>query len=146
MRFKITFNRTGKQRILPIDYQYYLSTWIYKVIGHADPEFSDFLHSQGYTSGYKQFKFFNYSPLNFGKPTLWQEKALFEIQADLLFLSVSFHLAEAAEKFIIGMFNNQQYFIGDQFNGLDLHVTQVERLPEPVLSETMGYKEPNRYV
>jgi len=140
MRFKITFNRTGRQRMLPMDYQYYLSAWIYKVIGKADPEFSNFLHTEGYTTGTKQFKLFNYSPLDFGRPTLWKEKTLFEIHAEQLSLSVSFHLAEAAEKFIIGLFNNQQVYIGDQFNGLDLVVSQVERLPEPVLTETMNYR------
>lgn len=140
MRFKITLNRAGRQRMLPMDYQYYLSAWIYKVIGKADPEFSNFLHTEGYTSGYKQFKLFNYSPLNFGKPTLWKEKNLFEIHTDQLFLSVSFHLAETAEKFIIGLFNNQQAYIGDQFNGLELVVAQVERLPEPKIVTSMNYR------
>lgn len=140
MRFKITLNRTGRQRMLPMDYQYYLSAWIYKVIGKADPEFSNFLHTEGYSSGNKKFKLFCYSPLNFGRPTLWKEKTLFEIHTDQLFLSVSFNLAEAAEKFIIGLFNNQQVYVGDQFNGLDLVVSQVERLPEPQLKSTMNYR------
>jgi CRISPR-associated endoribonuclease Cas6 len=140
MRFKITLNRTGKQKMLPMDYQYYLSAWIYKVISNGDHEFANFLHSEGYTSGYKRFKLFNYSPLDFGKPRLWKEKGLFEIQAEQYTLNVSFHLAEAAEKFIIGLFNNQQVYVGDQFNGLDLIVKQVERLPEPVLTPTMKYR------
>ena len=140
MRFKITLNRTGRQKMLPMDYQYYLSAWIYKVIGKADPEFSTFLHSEGYTVGNKRFKLFTYSPLNFGRPTLWKEKSLFEIHTDQLYLCVSFHLAQAAEKFIIGLFNNQEVYVGDQFNGLDLVVTKVERLPEPTLNSTMSYR------
>lgn len=140
MRFKITLTRMGRQWMLPVDYQYYLSAWIYKVIGKADPEFSNFLHSEGYTTGYKQFKLFNYSPLNFGRPVLWKEKSLFEMHTDQLSLSVSFYLAEAAEKFIIGLFNQQQVYIGDQFNGLDLVVSSVERLPEPRITTTMNYR------
>ena len=140
MRFKITLSRTGKQKMLPMDYQYYLSAWIYRVIGNADREFANFLHTSGYTTGSKRFKLFSYSPLDFGRPVLWKEKALFEIHAEQLFLNVSFHLAEAAEKFILGLFNNQQVYVGDQFNGLDLVVRQVERLPEPVLTNTMHYR------
>lgn len=140
MRFKITLNRTGKQKMLPMDYQYYLSAWIYKVISMADREFANFLHTSGYTTGSKRFKLFSYSPLDFGRPVLWKEKALFEIHAEQLFLNVSFHLAEAAEKFIIGLFSNQRVYVGDQFNGLDLVVRQVERLPEPVLTNTMHYR------
>jgi CRISPR-associated endoribonuclease Cas6 len=116
MRFKITFNRTGKQRMLPMDYQYYLSAWIYKVIGQADPEFSDFLHSQGYLNGHKSFKLFGYSPLSFGKPVLWKEKSLFEIQ------------------------ETQLVYVGDRFNGLDLQVNSVERLPSFEAGETVDYR------
>lgn len=139
MRFQITLNREGRQRMLPMDYQYYLSAWIYKVIAGADSGFSDFLHSEGYTIGSKHFKLFNYSPLGFGKPTLWKEKSLFEINTDQITLNVSFHLADAAEKFIIGLFNNQQVYVGDKFNGLDMTVVQVERLPDPLLQKTMDY-------
>jgi len=49
-------------------------------------------------------------------------------------------MSEAAEKFIIGLFNNQEAYIGDQFNGLELTVSQVERLPDPEISETMLYR------
>jgi CRISPR-associated endoribonuclease Cas6 len=140
MRFKITFNRTGKQQMLPVDYQYYLSAWIYKVIGQADPGFSAFLHTKGYLSGNKPFKLFCYSPLMFGRPVLWKEKSLFEIHERHLSVNVSFHLAEAAEKFIIGLFSNQQLYIGDRFNGLDLVVSGVERLPELITGETARYR------
>lgn len=140
MRFNITLNRTNKQRMIPIDYQYYIGAWIYKVIGKADSEFAYFLHQHGYSDGNKQFKLFNYSTLNFGKPKLWKEKSLFEIEVDKIFLQISFYLPDTAEKFIIGLFNNQQVFVGDKFNGIDLTVSQIERLPEPEISDTIHYK------
>ncbi len=42
MRIKVTFKRRGRQRMLPMDYQYYISAWIYKVIRNADEDFADF--------------------------------------------------------------------------------------------------------
>lgn len=140
MRFNITFNLTGKQRMLPIDYQYYISAWIYKVIGKADPEFTEFLHDKGYTVRNKQFKLFCYSPLKLGKTVLWKEKSLFEVTTEKIFLSVSFQLPDSAERFIIGLFNNQKIFLGDRFNGLDLEVSQIERLADPTDSETRIYR------
>lgn len=140
MRFKITLNRTPKQRMLPMDYQYYLSAWIYKVIGKADHEFANFLHSEGYKNGNKQFKLFNYSPLDFGKPRLWKEKTLFEISPTEVHLKVSFMLSSTAEKFIIGLFNNQQVYIGNRFNGINFTVARVERLPETEISTSMRYR------
>jgi len=140
MRFNITLNRTGKQRMIPMDYQYYLGAWIYKVIGKADPAFAWFLHEQGYTDGNKRFKLFNYSPLYFGRPTLWKERSLFEISAEKLSMQVSFYMPEAAEHFIVGLFRNQEMFVGDRFNGIDLAVIQIERLPNPAINETMYYR------
>lgn len=140
MRFKITFNRTGKQRMLPVDYQYYLSAWIYKVIARANPEFARFLHGTGYSDGKRQFKLFSYSPLDFGRPQFWKEKSLFEINSNEISLQVSFYLPEAAEYFIIGLFNNQQLFVGDKFNGIDLTVSQIERLPEWPVAQMMRYR------
>lgn len=140
MRFSITLTRTGKQRMLPIDYQYYLSAWIYKVIENADPVFADFLHSTGYTGGSHQFKLFCYSPLELGKPTLWKEKALLELNTDTVYLQVSFLLPEAAEKFIVGLFKSQSVYLGDRFNGIDLLVSSIEHLPEPAFTEKVRYR------
>jgi len=125
--------------MLPIDYQYYLSAWIYKVIENADKNFAEFLHSQGYCDGSKKFKLFNYSPLNFGRPLMWKEKSLFEIRTNIITIKVSFLLNEAAEKFVLGLFNQQQAYIGDRFNGIDLTVEQVERLQDTEIEETMHY-------
>lgn len=141
MRFNITFTRTGKHRMLPFDYQYYLSAWIYKVIGKADSEFSHFLHSEGFQNNdYRKFKLFNYSPLYIGKPVIWKEKSLYEVRNEQVNLKVSFNVNESAEKFIMGLFTDQKAYIGDQFNGLELTVSQIERLPYAPISHTLNYK------
>jgi CRISPR-associated endoribonuclease Cas6 len=140
MRFKITFNRSGGSRMLPVDYQYYISAWIYRVIGKADHEFALFLHQHGYRDGKKKFKLFCYSPLDIGEYVLWKAKALFEVRDNQLTLFVSFAVPEAAEKFIMGLFTDQKAYLGDRFNGLDLSVVQVERLPDPEISRIMIYK------
>jgi len=140
MRFKITFNRIGLQKMLPVNYQYYISAWIYKIIASADKSFADFLHNEGYREGSKNFKLFNYSPIDFGKPILLKEKNLFEIKKDQILLNVSFFLSDAAEAFILGLFRNQEVYLGDSFYGLELRVAQIERLSETELTELMHYR------
>lgn len=140
MRFHIEFNRLGRQKMLPVDYQYYIGAWIYHILGTADRAFAEFLHTQGYRDGQKQFKLFNYSPLDFGKKVLWKEKNLFEITEDRLTLGVSFQVTDAAETFILGLFRNRQVYLGDSFNRLDLSVAQIERLPDTEPAETMRYR------
>lgn len=143
MRFNITLTPTGKHRMLPIDYQYFAGAWIYRVIADADREFATFLHAEGYRDGNKSFKLFSYSPLALGEYKLWKEKVLFELLTDRVSLKVGFHLNEAAEKFIFGLFGHQQFYLGDRFNGIDFSVTQIERLPRgdtPAVNPTADHR------
>lgn len=142
MRFKLTLNRTTKQRMLPMDYQYYVSAWIYKVLKQADKDFAQFLHEKGYgrQGESKLYKLFCFSRLNFGKPRLWKEKKLFEIREHEIDLQISFDVPEAAANFIKGLFMSQEFYLGDKFNGIDFKVSKVEALPEPEFSETMQYR------
>jgi len=141
MRFELTLNRTTRQRMLPMDYQYYISAWIYKVLKQADPDFAQFLHEKGYgQSETKLYKLFCYSRLNFGRPKLWKEKKLFEISAHAIKLQISFDVNEAATNFIKGLFMQQAFYLGDKFNGIDFKVTSVNVLPEPEFKETMHYR------
>jgi len=123
-----------------MDYQYYISAWIYSVLKQADRDFARFLHEKGYgQSETKLYKLFCFSPLDFGKPKLWKEKKLFEIDAHDIKFQISFDVPEAASNFIKGLFMRQEFYLGDKFNGIDFAVTQVEALPEPIFSEIMEY-------
>jgi CRISPR-associated endoribonuclease Cas6 len=140
MRFQVTLGHTSPKKFLPIDYQYFIGAWIYKVIGNGDSAFAHFLHHFGYSDGNKTFKLFCYSPLSFSNYILNRDKNLFEIKDEYIKLKVAFHLPDVAEKFIIGLFNNQQAYIGNRNFGLDLKVLQVERMPNETLSEVMHYR------
>ena len=142
MRFKLSLNRTTKQRMLPMDYQYFISTWIYKVLNQADKEFAHFMHEEGYgrEGESKLYKLFCFSRLNFGKPRLWKEKKLFEIPAYEISLHISFDVPEAATTFIKGLFMSQEFYLGDKFNGIDFKVSKVEALVEPDFTEIMEYR------
>ncbi|MFT3740384.1 MAG: CRISPR-associated endoribonuclease Cas6 [Breznakibacter sp.] len=140
MRFKITLTPTGRYRMLPIDYQYYTSAWIYKVMARADAGFAEFLHQQGYRNGYKQFKHFCFSPLDIGRPTLWKERGLLEMHAGHAHLHVSFCFGDAAERFVYGIFRDQLFYLGDRFNGMDLQVAHIERMPDNIYNQTVHYR------
>jgi CRISPR-associated endoribonuclease Cas6 len=140
MRFSLSLQTKGRQNYIPVDYQYYIGASIYKVIGKADPEFAAFLHREGYTFGNKQFKFFCYSPLKLGKPVLLKEQSLFELTTNTIGLQVGFYMPGAAERFIVGLFNHQELYLGNRVSGVDMAVVQIERMPEPVISPTMHYR------
>jgi len=140
MRFSIKLRIESRKKFLPMDYQYFIGAWIYKVIARADKEYADFLHKVGYREGNKSFKLFNYSPLKFEKYKTWKEKSLFEVFSEEMVLHVSFFIPEAGEKFIIGLFNSQKGFLGDRFHGFDITVSQIERLADPGFQTKMVYR------
>lgn len=62
MRIKITL--TGlRNKVFKRDHFYQLSGLIYSMLGNSNPEFSSWLHNNGYKNGNKSFKFFNFSRL-----------------------------------------------------------------------------------
>ncbi len=141
MRLKIRLNRTTKQRMLPMDYQYYISAWIYKVLKQADKDYAEFLHNQGHGTNPKRlYKLFCFERLNFGKPKLWKEQRLFEISAHEVSLKLSFDVEDAASNFIKGLFMNQEFYLGNRFNGIDFKVVGVEALPMPSFNISEYYK------
>ena len=66
MRFKLNFNLIGSddKPLIPINYQYMLSAWIYKVLNTGNPEIASWLHQQGFKADNKHFRLFTFSKLN----------------------------------------------------------------------------------
>ncbi|MCK4638798.1 MAG: hypothetical protein KAT33_05215, partial [Bacteroidales bacterium] len=131
MRFEIKFRLSGKKQVLPFNYQYPLSSWIYKVLDKADSNFAAFLHEQGYRlENLKTFKLFTFSNLRFPRHTY---KAIpksdrMEIWARNAWLTVAFQLPQPAEKFIIGLFQNQKAIIGDRISQIEMEVENIQVL------------------
>ncbi|MCF8458173.1 MAG: CRISPR-associated endoribonuclease Cas6 [Bacteroidales bacterium] len=132
MRFEIKFRLSGKKQVLPFNYQYPLSSWIYKLLDKADPQFAAFLHEHGHQlENLKTFKFFTFSNLRFPRQTC---KAIpktdrMEVWARNAWLDVSFQLPATSEKFIVGLFKDQQAEIGDRISQIEMEVESVEVKP-----------------
>lgn len=140
MRFQILFSLPQRDKFLPVDYQYYISSWIYKRIGEANQEFAQFLHNEGYGEGNRKFKFFNFSPLNLKPYEAHWERGVFELLGHEISLAVSFYLPEIAEPFVKGLFMNNEIFIGDRINSVQLKVKEIRILATPEFKETMSYR------
>lgn len=135
MRFRLTVETTSKNRIIPVNYQYELSAWIYKTIHFGDAGFADWLHKHGYTDGKKQFKLFTFSNLSFGKYKVSGDRL--EILSEPIELNLNFYTNQAAEPFITGLFRNQEFTLGDKLSQVNLNVKSIEKLPEPEWHSTM---------
>lgn len=131
MQFRITLKSNKRNSIIPINYQFPLSSALYKVISKGDQRYAQFLHDKGYGRG---FKFFTFSDI----------RCPFEIKGDRLLLRkeevvlhVCFHIPEAMESFIKGLFNSKKIDISDKKSKASFKVISVESLPNSLTS----YKE-----
>jgi len=140
MRIKIEFKLSGKRQVLPMNYQYPLSAWIYKVLARGDNQFSEFLHEQGFRmENQKTFKLFTFSNFMFPTHSFGVIKGTdrMEIFADKARLILSFQIPVAAEKFVAGLFTDQKAEIGDRISKVEMEVGTIELLKEPELAEKM---------
>ena len=139
MRFSLVFNITGRHRVLPLNYQYPLQGWIYRLIERAGPEFSRFLHDTGYRRGHRSFKLFTFSNLE-GKPyKIYPQQGRIAFFGEEIALTVSFYMPTAAEQFIKGLFMGQEVVLGDELNQVKMQVARIATCPRPDFRENMHY-------
>jgi CRISPR-associated endoribonuclease Cas6 len=137
MRFKIHLG-VVRGSVLPINYQYPISSWIYKSINRADSEFARLLHEKGYL-GFKEgrpFKFFTFSKLDIPERDVYEDRLI--IKSSEVYLEVSFLIEQAVEKFITGIFQHQHVGIGDKRSNVDFEVLGIEANPIKVCSDEVN--------
>ena len=140
MRFIIKLENRSQQQ-LPVNYQYPLSAWIYRVFNRADSTFAEWLHHHGYSfDGNRRFKLFAFSGLQldsarFSKSPL---PSLIVPPGTHRWV-VSFMMEEAAGQFIKALFTDQELSVGAQGLSASFNITGVEQSATPVFGETVSF-------
>ena len=138
MRFKIELQLRDKQNVLPLNYQYPLSSWIYKTLSNANKEFAGFLHKTGYQlENKKTFKLFTFSEMQIpkGKWKIIPNSDRMLIWAETISFKIAFQLPEQTENFIKGLFMNQNSSVGDVISKVNFTVKSVEKIKEIAVKE-----------
>jgi len=138
MRFRLTLELTDPGcNLLPFNYRYELSAWIYRLFNHSDPGFSSWLHNHGYTDESKKFKFFTFSGLII--PKLRPQGDRLAILCTEVSLIISVLPETIAGHLITGLFRDQSFLLGDKITQVPFKVKNVEGLPEPNFSGRMEF-------
>jgi len=140
MRLKLTLKRRGKSNTLPFNYAYPVSSWIYKVISKADGNYADFLHDRGYQVAGKRFKLFTFSPLNIPNRDIPKKSDRIIINCDEITFVISFYMDKAAENFVMGLFKDQHFGLGDKISQVDFVVQHVESLPYEIKDISLKFR------
>lgn len=140
----------NKKAVLPINYNYFLTSLIYKIIRNSSQDYSAFLHDEGYKLGEskKGFKLFTFSMLKGGKyKTNGREIAFIggHIQWEISSPVNHFiqHLIDGVfsegQEIRIGPINDRSNCLNG-LNGLNRFlIERVETLPRPEFKETMKF-------
>lgn len=133
MKFEITIALAAHKRILPISYQYELSSAIYKILEGADAQYSLFLHEKGYKTARKSFKLFVFSNLHIFPFRCFNDRI--EIGGNEVSFQISFYMDKTAENFIMGLFKEQNFSLGDKINQVPFIVKQIQAIALPEIGE-----------
>lgn len=113
--------------VIPLNYQYELSAWIYRVLREADAGYARFLHDEGYSTGTKLFKLFCFSSLDIPKFSIEGDRL--RILSNEVSLFIRFCVFSAVEGFVEGLFYRQEFWLGDRRSRTHFRVKSIQATP-----------------
>ena len=133
MRFKLDLklNKNIFGNLIPISYQYELSAWIYNVIAKSNALYATWLHDNGFCDFNKRFKMFTFSNI-FPRMKATGDRLIIRHDASYIFLS--FLPEKSTEEFIIGVFLENEFTLGDYNSRVQFRVEGIEILPSPTFT------------
>lgn len=136
MRFNLNLSIINKNiNTIPINYQYELSSCIYKTIARGNADYANWLHSNGFNLDAKQFRLFTFSNLQLPEYKLNKENQCIAIIGNTVSLTISFLPERSTEEFIKGIFANQILEVGDKYNKASFNVANIELQSQPDFSQ-----------
>lgn len=136
MKFTITLQALEKNAVLPINYQYPLSSWIYKVLEHGDPVLAQLLHQEGYAEGKRRYKFYSFSELRTVQHRIERDRLIL-LHPEIHF-SIHFLAEQAAQVMVMGLFKESgSFFLGDKISGARFALRSIQMDMLPPLGESI---------
>lgn len=136
MRLKIELH-TNQTNTLPFNYYYQFSSAIYLLLKFSSPEFSNFLHNNGYKLNGKPYKLFSFA-LKFDKYKTTQKEIILESPKLNLIVS-SPKIDDFIKNFVIGSFERTFFFISIGGSEHKFIIRNMELLPEPEFKNEMSF-------
>ena len=138
MQFKLTLRPTARQTLVPFNYAYRLSGFIYSVLADADAQYARFLHEQGYEySSTRRFKLFTFSDLIMPNARVDVQAGGMWVNSPYIEWVVSFYIDMAAQHFVMGLFQDQHCVIASPRHRAEFIIERVEAVPVDITSQTI---------
>lgn len=138
MRVKIIIEPRKREFEIPINYNYPLGSALYRLFFESSPEFSRWLHDEGFVSrDGKKMKLFTFSKLFISKAEVSNESIKGSGRCWFLFSSpFDFSIVTSL---IEGIINRRKLVIANRVVGSEFRIKSIEKVAEPVFNEEMDY-------
>jgi CRISPR-associated endoribonuclease Cas6 len=138
MQFRLTLRPVNRQTLVPFNYAYRLSAFIYAVLADADKQYADFLHAKGYEfSSTRRFKLFTFSDLIIPNARVDVRAGGMWVNSPYIEWVVSFYIDTAAQHFIMGLFQDQRCVIASPRHRAEFIIENIEAVPVEITGETV---------
>ena len=138
MEMKLILKKDAEYGTIPINYQYPVASWIYKTLHYGNPQFSEWLHEQGYSFEKRRFKLFTFSPFQFQRAKANGDRLI--AQGQECSISLRFMVPDALQHFVGGCFTQQRFGIGDRISQSDFTVKTISIEQEPEFKGPMRFR------
>ncbi len=130
MRLRMKLRHIEDEKLIPYNYNYFLSSAIYSLLGFGSAEFAEFLHDIGYRVNNKTYKLFTFA-LRFEKYETSQQGI--RLLSPYVYLTVSSpKIDEFFKGILIGSFNEQELKLKIKKDFIHRFIIlSVEEIPYP---------------
>jgi CRISPR-associated endoribonuclease Cas6 len=137
MELLITFDNLRSSSSIPINYQYYIGTWIYKILASSDENYAAFLHDEGYkvTNGKtKKFKLVSFSNIYCPKFEMVDNFSRIKFLSPQISMRIRFKVDEGMQHFVKGLFTDQSLAIKSGYDQMAEYKVSTIEMKETAIS------------
>jgi CRISPR-associated endoribonuclease Cas6 len=125
-------------KVITLNYNYFLSAAIYKMLQFSSPQFAKFLHSKGYRLNGRMYKLFSFA-LGFEKISVADPIITLLSPAATLYVT-SPMVDDFIRNFVIGTLQNRSIDVIEGIYRTSFEIEQIETVPMPAFGEVNYFK------
>lgn len=139
MRYKFTLKLVDSLRnILPVNYQFELGSWFYRMLNNPESALYHYLVSAGYVRTDEPFRNFVFSHLMVPDRTIEGDRLF--IRSERIGLIFSTIPDTALPPLVNGNFLNATFMLGDRISQVPFLLEKIEQWPEPEFTDKMTFR------
>lgn len=139
MRYKLTLKLADPNRnILPVNYQFELGAWLYRLLNRPQTDLRGYLTANGYQREGEPFRHFVFSHL--AVPNRKIEGDRLQIGSENISFIFSTIPDEQISPLVQSIFFNTKFLLGDRISQVAFQVVRVDPLSEPPFNDKMTFR------